>query len=529
MDASVTGFLVSQIGHDLGEPVRAIHRAPAADSLPADAAVVAHGPGGERRTPLARWGACWGAHWRVADLGPLPAGHWRLELRSGGTVHAVDEVEVAPQRLFNASWRQVALEQLERRTRIAHQGHGTGWQDAGCDWQEANSHGACVIGLADLLLRCGGRIDAPGRERIAAQIRGGVKLLDKLQDAASGGALSHELVRAAGRNLARDALWAALAWALAARALGGTEGEAWRTRGRRALAWWRASPIDLAGMDPVAHAWDASYVPPAERAVGDLALAAWAAAELGEADAATLAGRVCDLQIAPCAGGPHGHFWQFSDRRHPACVWTHNNIGPDTGDTGLPVALCLAMVLRLLPGHTDAPRWRDCLAAWSEGWFEPGCAASPFNITPRLWKNGWVHFGGLWHGMNAAYGLAAATADELADLLSRPRLRAIAQGNRQWIAGLHAGLTADSRIGCHMTWPEVAPGQALAASMITGVGRRWLNAWMAIPGTICNGFSVGDQFRFDVPADPASDGPHSFTDEDWITHAGGWLMAIART
>jgi len=64
--------------------------------------------------------------------------------------------------------------------------------------------------------------------------------------------------------------------------------------------------------------------------------------------------------------------------------------------------------------------------------------------------------------------------------------------------------------------------------MITGVGRRWLNAWMAIPGTIGNGFKSGKQFHFDVPADHATDAPSSFTDEDWITHAGGWLMAIAR-
>jgi hypothetical protein len=528
MGESVSGFLVSQIGHDVGEPVRAIHRAPAADTLPADAEVVARGPGGERRTPLARWGACWGAHWRVADLGPLPAGRWRLALLAGGTVRDSDEVEVAPHRLFDASWRQVAVEQLERRTKIAHQGEGIGWQDAGCDWQEANSHGACVIGLADLLLHRGERLVLSERERLATQIRGGINLLDKLQDAASGGALAHELVCAPGRNLARDALWAALAWALAARVLGGSDGEAWRGRGRRALAWWRSEPINHTGMDPVAHAWTTGYVPPAERAVGDLALAAWAAAELGEADAADLVNRVCALQVAASGAGPHGHFWQFSDRRHPACVWTHNSIGPDTGDTGMPVALCLAMVLKRLPGHAEAPRWRDTLAAWSEGWFEPGCAASPFGITPRLWRDGWVHFGGLWHGMNAAYGLAAATADELAVLLDRPRLRAIAHSNRQWIAGLHAGLTADARIGCEMTWPAVEPGQALAASMITGVGRRWLHAWMAIPGTICNGFSVGRQFRFDVPADAATDGPTSFTDEDWITHAGGWLMAIAR-
>ncbi len=533
MSDPVTGFLVSQIGYDLGDAVRAIHRAPDADALPAGADVVARGPGGERRASLRPWGGCWGSHWRVADLGALPEGVWSLELRAGGATIERAEVDVAPHRLWRASWRLVALEQLERRTKIAHQGDGTGWQDAGCDWQEVNSHGACVIGLTDLLLSAGSAVAGGDRIRVVTQINAGLRLLDKQQDEAGrlslgDGCLAHELFRFP-KPLARDALWAALAWARAARCVGGEHAEPWRARARAALAWWHQAAVDHSVMDPAAHAWDAGYVPPVERAVGDLAMAAWAWAELGDAEAAaTLAQRVIALQIAPGCPGPHGHFWQFGDRRHAATVWTHNMLGDDTGEAGVPSALCLAMLLRRFPTHADAGRWRDALAAWCEGWFEPGCAASPFGITPRLWRGGWVHFGGLWHGMNASYGFAAATADEAADLLGRPQLRALAHANRQWIAGLNSGITEAGRLGCEMTWPQTEPGRALPASMITNVGRRWLNSWMAIPGSIANGFKAGRQFRFDVPADPATDGPSSFTDEDWITHAGGWLMAVAR-
>ncbi|MCK6488617.1 MAG: hypothetical protein L6R48_09860, partial [Planctomycetes bacterium] len=296
-------------------------------------------------------------------------------------------------------------------------------------------------------------------------------------------------------------------------------------------------PVDHAGMDAVAHAWRPGYAPPAERPVGDWALAAWAWSELAEraddaAGTAALAAadRVLALQIAPGAPGtPYGHFWEFTDRAHPAPVWTHNNIGPDTGDVGVPPALPLALLLRRWGGHADAPRWRAALERHVDGWLLPATSAAPFAIPVRLWRDGWVHFSGLWHGTNAAYAYTAVLAEELAAALDRPALRAIASGCRQWVVGLNCGLTEAARAeGCHMNWPECEPGRALPVSMITNVGRRWVGGYTTIPGSLTNGFSSGDQFRFDVPADPARDAPTAYTDEDWIVHAGAWLMAVAR-
>jgi hypothetical protein len=536
----VSGLLVSQIGHDAGEAVRVVYRGATAEALPEGAELRLSGPSGSTRIAMRRWGACWGAHWWTAECGKLATGTWQLEL-DAGPVSERAELEVAPHRLWRASWRAVALEQLERRTRIARQGHGTGWQDCGCDWQEANSHASCVIGLADTLLQVDAGMDDDERRRLQAQVEGGCRLLNYLQDEGPKcglppGALVHEMLRAK-RALPRDALWAALAWALSARAIGGATAEAWRVRAHAALAWWSAQPIDNTGMDAVAHAWTTGYVPPAERSVVDLALAAWAYGELASSaddddcrHAAALAEQVMARQIAPgVAGAPYGNFWEFSDHAHPAPVWTHNNIGPDTGDIGLPPALALARLLRRFPGHADAGRWRKACTAHAEGWLEPSAAASPFGIAARLWRGGWIHFAGLWHGMNAVYGVTSVLCDELAELLDRPQLRAQAAANRQWIAGLNAGITPAVRaLGCHISWPTAVEGRALPASMITGVGRRWIGGWMAIPGTIANSFSAGDQFRFDVPADPSLDGPTSYTDEDWIPHAGFWVMAVAR-
>ena len=63
--------------------------------------------------------------------------------------------------------------------------------------------------------------------------------------------------------------------------------------------------------------------------------------------------------------------------------------------------------------------------------------------------------------------------------------------------------------------------------MINGIGARCAGSWFNLRGAIGNGFSVGEQFRFDVRPSAETDGPHSFTDEDWIAHAGAWLSAMA--
>jgi hypothetical protein len=64
--------------------------------------------------------------------------------------------------------------------------------------------------------------------------------------------------------------------------------------------------------------------------------------------------------------------------------------------------------------------------------------------------------------------------------------------------------------------------------MIHGVGRRWAGGFAAFRGAICNGFSAGEAFIFDVAATRENDAPSAFTDEDWITHSGAWLSALAR-
>ena len=544
------GLLTSQIGHDAGSLVRAVYRGDHADDLSVDARLrVLDNTGREIAAATCRpWGRCWNAQWWTADFGILPEGTWNVFMEDRGREIETATITVAPQLLWRSTWNAVALQQLERRAKISSVGNGAGWQDAGCDWQEINSHAACVVGLCDLLQMSGGKMSEAERERVRTQIRVGCRFFERMQDEAvrdglPKGSLIHE-PRRARRALTRDGAWAALAWAKSAQVMP-AEAPAWRERAQAALLWWEAAPHDNAAMDAVAHGWRPGYRAPDTAPTVDTALAAWAWAELA-ADADDEAGRrarkmgadILALQIAPGALGPdaretaapHGHFWEFPDRAHAAPVWTHNMIGPDTGETGMSPAWPLVRLAQRFADHGEAKAWHAGLQAYAEGWLLPQKDASPFAAAARAWNGGWVHFGGLWHGMNAVYGHQAALCDDLAGLLGMPELRDLAHANRQWIAGLNAGLTTEAVIAaCHMTVPATQPGRAHAAAMIQGIGQRWVGGWMAIPGSIPNGFCVGDQFRTDVPAEPACDGPPTFTDEDWIVHAGGWLMAVARS
>jgi hypothetical protein len=75
---------------------------------------------------------------------------------------------------------------------------------------------------------------------------------------------------------------------------------------------------------------------------------------------------------------------------------------------------------------------------------------------------------------------------------------------------------------------DIPEHEALPASMIHGVGQRWAGGWTTMRGSICNGFATGEQFKFDVPPTLENDSKITFTDEDWITHCGGWLSGCSR-
>jgi hypothetical protein len=62
----ITGLLFSQVGYELGMPVRVIVRLPQQDMLSAQAVCRLSASNVSFKTSLNYWGEIWGAHWWVA-------------------------------------------------------------------------------------------------------------------------------------------------------------------------------------------------------------------------------------------------------------------------------------------------------------------------------------------------------------------------------------------------------------------------------------------------------------------------------
>ncbi len=552
---ALSGLLYSQIGYDHDQPKRVVVRSTEADFLGPDACVrLVSADGAEaRRQALEPWGELWGSHWWVAELGGFQrCGQYAVEAISAGQAVLRDEgLRIGRDVLWEQTWRLCSIDMLQRRRRFAKAEHG--WFDAGMLWQEANSHAATILGLCDMLSFRGGSIDAEARRAVEQQIASGCDYLAACQDQASelgfaDGALSHDVIGHEREIIPGDMAKAAAAWARAANVLTGDlagRAEAYRRRAVRALRWFEtARPIGNRGFSPRAHGVAEGYVVPEAWRSEDLLMRCWAACELtagcGEdlrEHAAELARQLRARQIPEneAEDGLWGHFRTFGDAGGPTQkAWTHciydNTFGTDVGASFPWFVLPLLQMHRAWPDHPEAGLWRDMAEATALGFLLPACRRSPFLIAPLgvFGDEGLLWFAGLWHGMNAVYGLTAAQALEFEDAFSEPGFREIATGNLQWIAGLNAGLTAEGLSACHVFSMDVPEDRALPVSMICHVGRRWAGSWVHTRGSICNGFCTGDQFTFDVPPTGAADGPHTLTDEDWITHAGAWLTGTAR-
>ncbi len=555
---AVSGLLVSQIGYDPALPRRAIVRGPAGHLSPRASFIVHDHTGAPRLDGLfSAWGEQWGSHWWIADLAPLTdSGRYRLTIQdSGCPALASDEFLIEPHVLRSRTWAPVAIDQAERRQRIAND--KLGWYDAGTHWQEANSHAAYLFGLADSLERDASRISDSQRTRLIEQIVSGANYLGVLQDLAtqkgwSDGTLVHQSFKYDQLLVPGDVAKAAAAWARVAHVLPDStharERADYRSRARRAIDYLsRNEPTPHLSFNFRAHGAPKDVDLPPEPSTPTLQMWLWATVELARdtpADielrtrAFALANRLLARQATPAQAqdGLHGFFHLYDRSTFATKAWAHGMTFDDprmSADIGCTFGLNLWPLFTLLetwPDAPDAPRWRAAIEHFAYGYFLPGCQRNPFLITPNglFPGEGLIWFAGLWHGANAIYGLAAAQALEFARRFNDQTFLAVAAGNLQWIAGLNAGLTREALGSTYMFSMDVPPNVALPVSMINGVGGRDAGTWLNIRGSICNGFGTGEQFVWDIEPRRAHDGPHAFTDEDWITHAGAWLMALAR-
>lgn len=538
---NVVGILYSQIGYDFGQPVRVLVRG-GIGTLPPRGATFAVG---DKAGPVTFWGSLWGSDWWVADVTNVISapGEYVVYIadETGREYGRTAPFSVYRSLLFDKTCQWVGVEQGERRRRFAR--NGSGWFDAGMEWQEACSHSAYLVGFLDLLEYAQSSFSSEERVRIEAQIRNGADYLAALQDKAEllpggTGGVVHQIWKYDELIIPGDVSKAALVWARAAHLLSPAHDEKrseYRTRATCAMSYLRntAKPLGAWNLSLVAHGAPDGFVAPDEWMTRDLLMHTWAAVELGFKDeAAALADHVLRRQIpeTEARDGLYGHFRTWDSAPIAEKAWIHNNIGADTGGHFPHYVLPLLQMSERWHDHPDAVRWRDSVRDFAYGYFLPACQSNPFLLLPlgQFDGAGLIYFAGSWHGLNAAYALAAVLALEFERVFADPAFSDVAVGNMQWIAGLNAGLTQESLGGCHMFSTDLEPGIALPVSMIHGIGARDAGCWLNIRGAITNGFSAGDQFHFDVAPRKENDAPSTMTDEDWITHAGGWLSALAR-
>ncbi len=554
-ERQVSGLLYSRIGYDAHDPKHAVFRAPAREALTEDApfSIVDQAGVAHVSRPVRYWGACWQDHWWVLGFTELrKPGRYRIELRNAADCMVSEPFDVHEDGLWRKTWRPVGLEQLlHRRDLIADR---RGWQDCGSivhanklSLREVTSHAAMIIGLTDLLAFRGAELSDGDRRAVEEQVVHGCDYLAVCQDMArdkgfAAGALVHEIDRFV-YPVPGEMPKSAVAFARAARLLANSEKDKAADYARRAdlcLQWYsRSRNVIRDGVFPALLGAPDDFTPPDEPMTRDLLAAAWGAWELVCAgreewrdQAAAWIEQVltrqtaCDNPEAPL----YGHFRTFDTHPFTEKAWSHHMFGFNCGAVFPHYLLPFIDMIRRNAFPDRHERWKDALRDFAYGYLLPACRANPFNLLPNgcFGKEGLLWFCGLGHGMNAAYAWTAALALELDRFFRDAAFRDIAVGNLQWIAGLNAGLTSDAMAGCWYYRTEIGENELVPCSMINGIGDRSAGGWMDVPGAICNGFDVDQQFRIDTAPTRENDAPLMLTDEDWITHAGAWLSATSR-
>jgi len=553
----VVGLLFSQIGYEKDLPVKVIVRAPRKDLLAENCECMLL-PGAEEKrysTPCVYWGEIWKSHWWVAEFNGInEEGEWDIEIiMDGKPVFEDSGLRIKENILWDSTIEWSSVDMLERRTHFTKV--GAGWQDAGTLWVESPAQSAMVIALAELLENSSQCFDETFLKRIHKQITVGCDYLVMTQKKARElgfpeGVMSHDLLGHEKDVLPNDAMKAVVALEKAARLLPDELGEKkteYKNTAQKAFNWLntKAKPMGDYGFSRFLRGLsETGPVPGDEWQTRDLVTLCWASLEQwkngnkeAKEIAAGLAGKIMSRQIPQekNENGFYGHFTEFQSVSYSEKSFIQGIIrgefGSDIGGFYPNYLMPLVEMVALWPDHEDTPKWKECLRQFAYGYLIPSCEKNPFLIVPQgiFGEEGPVWFCGTFHGTNAIYGFTAALALELARLFDEPKLKDIAYGNLQWLAGLNGGITRENiSQGCVVFSTDVPKRLALPASLMCGIGNRWAGTWFQTRGVICNGFSTGKQFVYDTEPKKANDGPFSLTDEDWIPHSAGWLTGLMR-
>lgn len=557
----VAGLLFSQIGYELGLPVRVVVRLPKKELFQGKTIckLLSVSDGKIHETQFNYHSQIWGSHWWVADFRTIDQeGEWDIEVWQENTCVFADRgLKVGKNMLWNETIEYASVDMLERRVHFT--GVGAGWQDAGTLWVESPAQSAMVIALEEMLELKKDRFDNQFQERIYTQIAVGCDYLVMTQHKAHElgfpkGSMSHDLKGHEKDILPHDAMKAVVALAKAVQLLPekyADKKQKYADAAKMAFHWlvYSAKPMGDYGYEKMQRGLSAdAVIPKDEWLTRDLLVMCRASLEMLKLEdqnakelAIGYAHQVMARQISNenADSGIFGHFQEFASLKHAEPSWCHGIVpgkkgvefGADMGGIYPNYLMPLIDMFKLWPEHPEAEKWKNCLHEFAFNCLIPACEQNPFYLVPQgfFGNEGPVWFCGTFHGTNAIYGFTAALAFELSNLFNEPKLKEIAYGNLQWLAGLNAGITKENlKQGCVVFSFDVPEGAALPASMMCGVGNRWAGTWFQTRGVICNGFSTGKQFVYDTEPKKANDGPFSFTDEDWIPHSAGWLTGLMR-
>lgn len=557
--AGPSGLLFSQVGYPSGYPVRVIVRAPARQALTenADCALLpnADATGRRFRAQLQYWGQRWQSHWWTATFDPAGAtGEWTVEVEDQGRVlFREDGLRVADDVLWEEVYDWATVDMLLKRSYFTKV--GAGWQDAGALWVESPAQSAMTICLADVN-EYTRDYDAAYRDKLYAQQQIGADYLVMLEAKSTElgnppGSTVHDLHGHEEYALPNDTIKATVALYRTAATLPdkfADKRKKYLEVADRCLDHMLnvAQPIGDQGMGKIQRGLPQNTPMPADEwPTRDLMFMLWACLEKYKTGASGYQAQCMDLaeqimarQItqAKPENGYYGHFLEYPSAPHSQKSWTHTilsegekRFGTDIGALFPNYLMPFFELLEIWPDHKRAAAWKATLRSFSEGFLLPTCKMNPFHLVPLgiFGEEGPIWFTGPFHGTNAIYGYTAALAARLYGLFGEEDLKHVAMGNLQWIAGLNAGITTENIAeGSVIYTTEVPDGIALPASMICRVGRRWAGTWFQTKGVVCNGFSVGPQFKMEIMPTAAVDGPFSFTDEDWIPHSAGYLTGL---
>ncbi|MBC8080954.1 MAG: glycoside hydrolase family 9 protein, partial [Gorillibacterium sp.] len=492
---AATGLLVSQIGYDRKDPMRALIRSPRREELPTDVnyqlidaltgEVVMTGP-------VTYWGTLWQHYWWEADFSNpgISEAKYRLEIGSNNEVFfASAPFPISDHLLWKEAFIPVALEQMEERSKRAR--NGNGWKDCGSEWREANSHATAVIGLCDILTLGFEWLSSEEIDRLAKQLTVGCDYLALCQDQAQAlgidrGAVVHEIPNHLF-VIPGDVMQCVVAFSYASRLLiehAPDKSKEYLERAKLSFDYLQgsAAPYGPVGFSALNHGAPEDYKLPQDWMTRDLLMMLWGSVELwvSGADsrykdhAVQTARRIMKRQVPEdqAEDGCYGHFYTFDDGGFTEKANIHHHVGHDTGGTFPQYIIPFLDMASRWYDHPDAPLWRECVQRFAYGYFLPACKRNPFYLLPTgvFGQEGLLVFSGPWHGINVSYGWAASLALKLEIFTDDSSFRQIAVGNVQWIAGLNAGVTSDSFGSC-LAWKEAIPeGAAVPYSLIYGIG-----------------------------------------------------------